>query len=188
MHTLHLWGYDCSSLRSQINDTQQNTGNFAGQGLLEKLNQLNKLVQDIQQDLTTTETKITEISTAACSAHLCRTEGDKVVDETLQEQKDIIITLQQTQQELNRRLKILGDHSEDISEAQVLHFGDFEAANRRAEEAHKSILRNINLSIKKFEEYKENARIIHEASTANEQNLIRRLNELDTEKHLHRLI
>ena len=51
MNNLRLWGYDRSSLHSQMHDTQQSRVAIAG--LIEKFNQLKTNIQEVQEEART---------------------------------------------------------------------------------------------------------------------------------------
>ncbi len=175
MNNLRLWGYDRSSLRSQMHDTQHSR--VLNAGLIDKLNQLKTNIQEVQKEARTsalqTQEAIIEINNK-----------DKAVDALVAHSNTITTNLQQTQQKMETKLnghlnsfEVLQQNLVEISSS-IENIGIAERAS--AVQAHENIIKNLNLSIKKFQEYKEETLGQH-------QNLMRRLGELYAERHLHKL-
>ncbi len=175
MNNLRLWGYDRSSLRSQMHDTQHSR--VLNAGLIDKLNQLKTNIQEVQKEARTSALQIQE-------AIIEINNKDKAVDALVAHSNTITTNLQQTQQQMETKLKghlnsfeVLQQNLVEISSS-IENIGIAERAS--AVQAHENIIKNLNLSIKKFQEYKEETLGQH-------QNLMRRLGELYAERHLHKL-
>ena len=183
MNNLRLWGYD----RYHIHDVQQNRADAAraqravNAGLVEKFNQLKKSVQESSQQLATelhNKTRNEHIVIETNLNHLReQSEHDLHTFEDLQQ--NLVEIAARGQRASSEILKVQQDietgavqreHNKQEQDSAWLH----------AEQEHENIMKNLNLSIKKFQEYKEVAISRH-------QNLITRLGDLYAEKQLHKL-
>jgi len=148
----------------------------ANAGLIEKFNQLKTNIQEVQEEARTSALQAQE-------AIIEINNKDEAVDALVAHSNTITTNLQQTQQQMETKLnghlnsfEVLQQNLVEISSS-IENIGIAERAS--AAQAHENI-KNLNLSIKKFQEYKEE-------TIGQHQNLIRRLGELFAERHLHKL-
>jgi hypothetical protein len=188
MNNLRLWGYD----RYQMHDAQQNHADAAraqqavNAGLVEKFNQLKKNVQESSQQLAT------ELHNKTNNEHIQIEANLNNIRERSQHHLHNFENLQQNLVEIAARAssEIL-EVQQDIETGAVQHEHnkqEQDSAWLHAEQAHENIMKNLNLSIKKFQEYKEALRAREAVAIAQHQSLIRRLGDLYAEKQLHKLL
>ena len=109
MNNLRLWGYDRSSLSSQMHDTQQSR--VVNVGLIEKFNQLKTNIQEVQEEARTSALQAQE-------AIIEINNKDEAVDALVAHNNTITSNLQQTQQQMEGRLNGHLDNFEILQRAQ----------------------------------------------------------------------
>ena len=196
MNNLRLWGYD----RYQTHDIQQSRA--VNTGLIEKLNQLKTNIQELtlklqnktnNEDISSLELILKKVQEEALGARASALQAqeaineinnkDEGVDALVAHSNTITTNLQQTQQQIKTKLnghlenyETLQQNLAEIS-SNIENIGTADRAS--ATQAHENIMKNLNLSIKRFQEYKEETISQH-------QNLMRRAGECYAERHLHK--
>jgi DNA repair exonuclease SbcCD ATPase subunit len=186
-----------------MHDTQHSR--VLNAGLIEKLNQLKTNIQELTtklQNKTNNEEiaslelilkKVQEEALGARASALQAQEAineinnkDEAVDALVAHSNTIITNLQQAQQQIKTKLNGHLENYETFERAQRAGLAEISSSIENIGTAeHENIMKNLNLSIKKFQEYKAQHR---EEFFAQHQNLMRRLGELYAEKQLHKLL
>ena len=200
MNNLRLWGYD----RYQTHSAQAQQSKVINAGLIEKLNQLKTNIQELTlklQNKTCNEhiaslgLILKKVQEETHGAHASALQAHEAINEInnkdeaarlaalaqIAHNNTLTTNLQETQQ-MEGRLNGHLDNFEILQRAGLAEISS--SIENIGTVEHENIRMNLNLSIKKFQEYNAQHR---EEFFAMHQNLIRRLGDLDAERHLHKL-